>query len=205
MTSHYQQSQKPTAWQTFKRNDVAHKDLPTIKPREANHSARNEKSSSSRSIMRIYIAGVPYSRLYKTRDLLRTKISGFQLDWIQNLSWIDRKIVEMSIHESRFLTIRKLFEKHKSSEYYLLPNFDPLDSNSFHWEKDILPEDQEAILRQNLAKRLARSAVTTSRDSTSNELRDYAHNRGIGRSFDTLLEQSNTSNENFPGLSISLI
>ena len=195
----HKQYKNTKVWQTLRIGDPGKKALPTIRTYSGTHSVKKAKSSCFETLIRVYIAGIPYSTYHQTRDLLRTKLPGFQLDWIQNLAWIEKTVIEMSIHQTHSETIKRLFEKNKSSEYYLLHNFDSLNPNSFNWEKEILPEDQELILRQNLAKRLARSAATTNKSATSDELRDYAHHRGIGGTFDKILQKSTHSGSSISG------
>lgn len=195
------QSKNPK-WFKFAIGDSRKQDIPTMKTTKSSGSTKQTKLSSSAETTRIYIAGIPYTQYFQVRKLLRINIPRFQIDWIQNLSWIEKKIVDITIPEKRFTMIRTLFEKNKSSGYYILDKFDPLNPDSFNWEKETLPEDQEVILRQTLAKRLALSAATTNKASTTDELRQYAHNRGIGKSFDKLSEKSHLNDMIMFGLEI---
>ena len=193
---------KDPKWHKFAIGDLRKQDIPTMKTTKSAGPTKLAKLSSSATTTRIYIAGIPYKQYFQVRKLLRINIPRFQLDWIQNLSWIEKKIVEITIPEKRLTMIKTLFEKNKSSGYYILDNFDPLNPDSFNWEKETLPEDQEIILRQTLAKRLALSAATTNKASTTDELRQYAHNRGIGKSFDKLSEKSYSNDMISLGLGI---
>ena len=111
-----------------------------------------------------------------------------QLRQIYNISWIDKRILELLVDSNHADRIKNRIGKH--SEYYVKSDFDPLSADSFDWEGKISPESQNAVLKRNFAMRLAALIGSTKLDSTRQYIMAWAKNRGIGQQLEHQLQKA---------------
>lgn len=67
-------------------------------------------------------------------------------------------------------------------------HFDQLSPNSFNWDRDILPESKELVLRRNFITRLSDSVVLSNNVSTRQHVLNSARQSGVGVPLEKELE-----------------
>ncbi|KAG0127732.1 hypothetical protein HOY82DRAFT_541774 [Tuber indicum] len=126
----------------------------------------------------LYLEGIPHIPIVEVKELLKAAPIRIQLRHIRNISWIDRRIVELLVDTNHLLHIRNRLENH--SKYKVNRSFDPLKPSSFNWEGNPLPESQEAVLKRNFVERLAASIASSTNHATRQHVMSWSQNRGLG-------------------------
>ncbi|PUU76249.1 hypothetical protein B9Z19DRAFT_1066766 [Tuber borchii] len=126
----------------------------------------------------LYVSGIPFMSIKDIKNILASAPINLQRRDICNLSWIDRRIVEILVNTTHAQKIKNRIGKY--SEYIVKSDFDPLSPESFHWDGNIQPESQEAILKRNFVMRLSASVGSTTKTSTRQHIIAWANHRGIG-------------------------
>ncbi|PUU73474.1 hypothetical protein B9Z19DRAFT_1068968 [Tuber borchii] len=126
----------------------------------------------------LYVSGIPFMTIKDIKNILASAPINLQRRDICNLSWIDRRIVEILVNTTHAQKIKNRIGKY--SEYIVKSDFDPLSPESFHWDGNIQPESQEAILKRNFVMRLSASVGSTTKTSTRQHIIAWANHRGIG-------------------------
>ncbi|KAG0122327.1 hypothetical protein HOY82DRAFT_544404 [Tuber indicum] len=126
----------------------------------------------------LYLEGILYIPIVKVKEVLKATTIRIHLHHIQNISWIDGRVIELLVDTNHSVHIRNRLENH--SKYKLNRSFDPLSPSSFNWEGEPLPESQEAILKRNFVERLATSIASSSSNATHQHVMNWSQNRGLG-------------------------
>ncbi|KAG0128057.1 hypothetical protein HOY82DRAFT_541600 [Tuber indicum] len=135
---------------------------------------RKQRVSTSTTL---YLEGIPHIPIVEVKELLKAGPIRIQLRHIRNISWIDRRIVELLVDTNHFVHIRNRLENH--SKYKVNRTFDPLTPSSFNWEGEPLPESQEAVLKRNFVERLAASIASSTNHATRQHVISWSENRGL--------------------------
>ena len=133
----------------------------------------------------IYFHGIPYLPIHDVKRLLAQKPVSIQLRHIQNVSWINRMILEILVDRNHAELMKNSISK--DQDYQVRISFDPLARTSFEWESEVSPERQEAILKADFVRRIAASVASSRSDATRRYLCDWARNRGVGKQLETAL------------------
>jgi len=147
-----------------------------------------QSSKPSVNTTAIYVSGMPYTRYTEVKRILAAEPIGVQLRHIQNLSWIDKRILEIlvDINHSEKMTNRIT----KYSQFDVKARFDPLSPESFNWDDDaVLPESKLKILQKRFVVRLAGSMASTRNATTREYIVDWMRNRGLGQQFGQQLQR----------------
>jgi len=157
-----------------------------------NHSEADPGSPLKRPATRsksgstaIYIRGIPYLPIHDVKRLLAQRPVSIQLRHVQNMSWINRMILEILVDRNHAELMKNSISK--DQDYQVRISFDPLARTSFEWESEVSPERQEAILKADFVRRIAASVASSRSDATRRYLCDWARNRGVGKQLETAL------------------
>ncbi|KAG0134077.1 hypothetical protein HOY82DRAFT_537661 [Tuber indicum] len=142
------------------------------------HRTKSFQRKRSTTSTPLYLEGIPHIPIVEIKELLKAAPIRIQLRHIRNISWIDRRIVELLVDTNHLLHIRNRLENH--SKYKVNRSFDPLKPSSFNWEGDPLPESQEAVLKRNFVERLAASIASSTNHATRQHVMSWSQNRGLG-------------------------
>ena len=134
---------------------------------------RNRKSSTTA----LYISNMPFLTIKNVKAILARDPICIHLRHIYNLSWIDKRILELLVDSNHADRIKNRIGK--NSDYFVKSDFDPLAPDSFNWEGQISVESKKALLKRNFAMRLA-SIGATKLESTRQCIMTWAKHRGIG-------------------------
>lgn len=132
----------------------------------------------------LYVSNMPYMPIKDVKDILAASPINIQKRDIRNLSWIDKQILEILVDSNHADRMKNRIGK--NSDYYVKLNFDPLSSDSFHWDGNIVPESKLAVLKRNLALRLSASIKGTKKESTRQYIMEWGTNQGIGKQLEDL-------------------
>ena len=136
----------------------------------------------------IYVSGMPYTRYSEVKRILAAEPIGVQLRHIQNLSWIDKRIVEILVDINHAEKMRNRIIKY--SPFDVKARFDPLSPECFNWHDDaVLPESKLKILQHTFVVRLAGSIASKRNASTREYIVDWMRNRGLGQQFGQQLQR----------------
>lgn len=128
---------------------------------------------------------MPYMSIRNVKAILAGDPIRIHLGYIFNISWIDKRILELLVDSNHADRIKNRIGK--NSEYYVKSDFDPLSADSFNWEGQISAESKNALLKRNFAMRLAASIGSTKLESTRQCIMTWAKNRGIGHQLERQL------------------
>ncbi|KAG0126843.1 hypothetical protein HOY82DRAFT_542389 [Tuber indicum] len=161
-------------------SSVLRKDKPGLgKVKEGDHLTRKPlRKKRLTTSTPLYLEGIPHIPIGEVKELLKAGPIRIQLRHIQNISWIDRRIVELLVDTNHLVHIRNRLENH--SKYKVNRSFDPLTPSSFNWEGEPLPESQEAVLKRNFVERLATSIASSTNHATRQHVISWSENRGLG-------------------------
>jgi hypothetical protein len=129
-----------------------------------------------------------YSEL---KQILRAAPIGIQLRHIRNMSWIEKRIIEILVDVRHVQAMRNRISLY--SDYMVKTRFDPLSSDCFNWEEGILPESKIRILQTNFVSRLSTSLAQTSDHYSKQCISDFVRNRGLGQQFERELKRKGIS------------
>jgi len=136
----------------------------------------------------IYVSGMPYTHYAEVKRILVAEPMSVQLRHIQNLSWIDKRILEIVVDINHVEKMRNTITKY--SQFDVKARFDPLSPESFNWNDDaFLPEFKLKILQTRFVVRLAGSMASTRNASTREYIVNWMRNRGLGQQFGQQLQR----------------
>ncbi|KAG0121980.1 hypothetical protein HOY82DRAFT_544416, partial [Tuber indicum] len=133
----------------------------------------------------IYIRGIPYLPIHDVKHMLAQRPVCIQIRHIRNISWIDRTMVELLVDENHVKQMRNRISK--NPDYRVRTSFDPLAANSYNWETEVVPETQEAILKEDFVNRISASMASSHTDSTRRYLMEWGRKRGVGKQLESTL------------------
>ncbi|KAG0123151.1 hypothetical protein HOY82DRAFT_544347 [Tuber indicum] len=166
---------------TLERQDLATAEEPEHRSIKPSRKTRIMTSTA------LYLEGIPHLPIVKVKELLKATPIRIQLRHIRNISWIDRRVIELLVDTNHSVHIRNRLEIH--SKYNFNRSFDPLSPSSFNWEGEPLPELQEAILKRNFVERLATSIASSSSSETRQHVMNWSQNRGLGTQLEAQLKK----------------
>jgi hypothetical protein len=123
----------------------------------------------------------------EVKHILGREPIGIQLRDIRNMSWIEKRILEILVDVNHAQRMRHRIGTY--SNYHIKTRFDPLSSDSFNWEEGLLPEAKMKILQRNFVTRLSTSMSSTNDPCSRQFIVDFVRNRGLGQQLEKEVER----------------
>jgi hypothetical protein len=155
---------------------------PQIRGTSSDRRAHGQRHTHSTAL---YVEGIPHLPIREVKQLLAAAPVRIQLRHVRNVSWIDRRLVELLVDSNHLVKMQNRINNY--SKYQVKTAFDPLSPRSFSWKGDILPESQESMLKNNFVERLGASVAASSNTATREHIMCWARNRGLGPQLEKLL------------------